>query len=280
MMFSIDSHQHFWRLERGDYDWLTPEFEALHRDFGPADLAPHLDAAGIRKTVLVQAAPTVAETQYLLQLADQNDFIAGVVGWVDMDLGHESVADLIRFAEHDKFLGVRPMIQDVDDPKWMLDPTLEPVFRSLVDLNLRFDALVKPLHLPYLADLLARYPELKVVIDHGAKPDIAAYQWEPWSTAIANIASTTNAFCKLSGLVTETDPGQAIEEIWPYCEHLLENFGANRLMWGSDWPVLNLRSNYEEWHSAIADWLATLPVEDRDAIAGHTAIGFYGLRIS
>lgn len=280
MIFAVDSHQHFWNLHRGDYGWLTPDLKDLYRDFVPADLAPLLAGAGIKKTVLVQAAPTSAETQHLLELAHQYEFIAGVVGWVDMDLGHDVVADLIRLAEDDKFLGIRPMIQDIDDPKWMLNATLEPVFRTLIDLNLRFDALVKPEHLPYLSTLLARYPELKTVIDHGAKPNIGTNEWEPWASQIAAIAKDTGAFCKLSGLVTEADPQQTHDVLWPYCQHLLDQFGAKRLMWGSDWPVVNLKCAYATWHEAFSVWLAPLNDEEKEAILGHTAIEFYRLRMS
>lgn len=280
MMIAIDSHQHFWSLKRGDYDWLTPNLEALYRDFMPSDLAPILNAVGVKKTVLVQATPTLAETQYLLTLADRSDFIAGVVGWVDMDMGCDAIDDLVQLAEHDRFLGVRPMIQDIDDPEWMLRAALDPVFRALIDLDLRFDALVKPLHLPYLSELLTRYPKLRTVIDHGAKPNIAAEEWEPWSREIAKIAKNSSAFCKLSGLVTEADSQQPYDVLWPYCQHLLDQFGAHRLMWGSDWPVLNLRTDYKDWYTEFRSWLAPLDDEERRAILGNAAVNFYGLKLS
>lgn len=271
---------HLWILDRGDYDWLTPDQECLYRDFEPANLAPLIADAGINRTVLVQAAPTIAETLYLLELARQHEFIAGVVGWVDMDLGEDAAEDVIRLVRDDKFLGIRPMIQDIEDPAWMLNLSLGPVFETLIDLDLSFDALVKPAHLPYLSTLLARYPELKTVVDHGAKPNIGAGEWEPWADELAAIAENTNAFCKLSGLVSETRPQQSNEVLWPYCQQLLDQFGARRLMWRSDWPVLNLRCDYATWHDAFLRWLAPLDDDEKGAILGHTAIEFYRLRMS
>ena len=274
----IDSHQHFWRLARKDYGWLTPELTTLYRDFLPEHLAPLLRAANIDATVLVQAAPTVEETAYLLSLAGEEDFIAGVVGWVDMTRGHEAVATLGRLAQNPKFRGIRPMIQEIEDPEWMLDKRLAPVFEALIEGDLCFDALVKPEHLPCLLELLRRYPALKAVIDHGAKPRIAASEWEPWAEDLAHIASGASVCCKLSGLITEAAPEQSDADLRPYFDHLLDLFGPGRLLWGSDWPVLNLAGDYAAWHETCSQWTAELSAAERRGIFGENAIRFYGLK--
>ncbi len=273
----IDSHQHFWRVDRGDYGWLTPALGELYRDYLPDDLRPLLQQTGVQRSILVQAAPTAEETHYMLGLAAANDFIAGVVGWVDMENEHESLMQLEMLTNDKKFLGIRPMIQDIGDPDWMLRPGLDSTFRKLIALDFRFDALVKPEHLTNLLELLKRYPALEVVIDHGAKPNIGASEYEPWAGAMANIARQTNAYCKLSGLITETDTSQSYADVWRYCDHLLDNFGPDRLMWGSDWPVLNLRGSYVDWHTEFANWLSPLSSAERRSILGGTASDFYAL---
>jgi L-fuconolactonase len=272
----IDSHQHFWQLQRGDYDWLTEDLQVLYRDCLPLELADHLRRAGIDKTVLVQAATTVAESEYLLSLADEHDFIAGVVGWIDM-AAPDALAQLDHLAQHPKLLGIRPMIQDIADPLWMLKDELTPVYRELITRGLRFDALVKPQHLDALLELLQRHPDLPVVIDHGAKPDIANEEFAHWADRMQALAQQTQACCKLSGLLTEAGPDAGAEQLAPYVEHLLQCFGPQRLMWGSDWPVLNLASNYPRWLTVTESLLANLEPADQDAIMGGTAIRFYGL---
>lgn len=273
----VDSHQHFWQLERGDYGWLTPELGELYRDYLPGDLDPLLRETGVQRTVLVQAAPTLEETHFMLRIAADSETVAGVVGWVDMENPGECLRSLEELSDVEKFVGVRPMIQDIGDPDWMLRPELDAAFRKAIQLDLRFDALVLPEHLPNLLTLLQRYPELKLVIDHGAKPRIGAYEMEPWASDIARIAEESDAFCKLSGLITETAESQTYADVWPYCNHLLSCFGADRLMWGSDWPVLNLRGNYGDWHAAFSEWLSLLSESERNDVFGGTAVRFYGL---
>lgn len=277
MPLRIDSHQHFWAIERDDYGWLTPALTALYRDHVPEELEPMLVTACIDRTVLVQAAPTLEETRYLLELAERHDFIAGVVGWVDMQGGQASIEILEVLQKHPLFLGVRPMIQDIADPAWMLRPSLDPVFAAVAASGLTFDALVTPIHLPSLLALLQRHRGLRTVIDHGAKPDIAAGQWTPWAAWIDRIAAQTSAFCKLSGLITETGREHSFADVVPYMDHLLACFGVDRLMWGSDWPVLNLRCGYPDWVTATRRWLAPLPTTHREAIEGGNAARFYGL---
>lgn len=273
----VDSHQHFWTIERGDYGWLTPEIGPIYRDYGPADLAPNLVRNAIDRTVLVQAAPSVAETHYLLDLAAANDFIAGVVGWVEMSA--PDAAELIRsIAENSKLLGIRPMIQDIADPDWMLGETLTPAFEAMLECALTFDALVLPQHLENLRRLLNRYPDLKCVIDHGAKPRIAEKLIDEWATDMGRIASETGAFCKLSGLLTEAGARTAIEQIAPYAQIILDTFGPQRTMWGSDWPVLELAGDYDGWFAMANSLTAGLSDSDRAEIFGGTARRFYGIQ--
>ena len=244
----IDAHQHFWSLNRGDYDWLTPNMGPLYRDFLPSDLKPHLDEAGISGTIVVQAAPTVAETEYLLGLAQQYDFIKGVVGWVDM-ADPSAPREVERLREHSKFCGIRPMLQDMPDVNWILRPNLGTVFRTLLANNLTFDALIVPRHLPAILQLVDRYPNLRIVIDHGAKPLIGTTAWQPWADDLARVARCESVFCKLSGLITECTSDQSLEATEPYAQHILNCFGPERVLFGSDWPVCLLKSSYDSWFS-------------------------------
>ena len=272
----IDAHQHFWQLARGDYDWLTADLATLYRDFLPSDLAPLLRRHGIDGTVVVQAATTAAETDFLLALAAREPWILGVVGWVDL-LAADAPAQLAVRAQDPWFKGVRPMLQDIPDVDWMLQPALAPALRALVDHDLAFDALVRPAHLPNLRTLLQRHPDLRVVIDHGAKPDIAGSDLARWREDIACIARETRASCKLSGLVTEAAPGWQAEDIAPVVAHLLEVFGPERLLWGSDWPVLLLAGDHERWCVLTDRLLAGCSVAERAAIMGGNAMRFYRL---
>lgn len=272
----IDSHQHFWQVARGDYGWLTPELEVLYRDFLPRDMQPLLAQSQIAKTVLVQAAPTVAETEYLLALAEQHPFIAAVVGWVDMQAS-DAVEQLQQLASNPYLKSIRPMIQDIEDPQWMLKAELAPVFEYLCQQQLAFDALVKPQHLPHLYSLLQRYPELRVVIDHAAKPDIAAHQFTDWARWMQKLAADSQAYCKISGLLTEAGPGAGYHELKIYVEHLLKHFGCERLMWGSDWPVLNLASDYPSWMQITQRFCSQLSESQQQALMAGTASRFYQL---
>jgi L-fuconolactonase len=273
--FRIDSHQHFWRLDRGDYGWLTPSLEPIYRDYLPADLEPTLTRAGVGSTVLVQAAPTLDETRYLLELGRDHSFIAGVVGWVDFEaeFAAETVAAL---SEDAKLVGLRPMIQDIADDLWMLKPALAPAIETMIDHDLVFDALVLPRHLPALREFVDLYPELRLVVDHGAKPPLRGGDLAPWKRDIATIARETRAVCKLSGLVTEA--GSASPAALAECvDHLVECFGPARLLWGSDWPVCELVCSYEEWYQASEMLLVRLPEGDRQQIYSETARDVYGI---
>ncbi|MTI15201.1 amidohydrolase family protein [Sansalvadorimonas verongulae] len=272
----VDAHQHFWKLERGDYGWLDESLGCLYRDYLPDELKAHLETCGVKKTIVVQAAPTLAETLYLLELTQNLPFVAGVVGWVDMESRHVK-ADLTRLAQHAKFLGIRPMIQDIDDPDWMLKPEFESAFTWLIENERSFDALVKPAHLPNLKIFLARYPDLRVVIDHGAKPCIERGEFEFWAAHMTDIASDSHAYCKISGLLTEAGELGTAEALRPYVNHLLSAFGADRCIWGSDWPVLNLAADYSSWFTMVRELIGGLTEKEQRQVMGETAMKFYGL---
>ncbi len=266
----IDAHQHFWQLARGDYDWLTPELAPLYRDFMPADLMPHLQRNCVDGTILVQAAPTPEETKFLLEVADNTPFVLGVVGWVDF-AAPSATDDIAELAKHPKLVGLRPMIQDIADDNWMLRDDLAPAFETMIRTNLTFG----PQHLSQLRELLSLHPKLRTVIDHAAKPRIADALFDEWANDIAIIAKETGAFCKLSGLLTEAGKDWKASDVDLYVAHLLEHFGPERLLWGSDWPVLTLASDYDSWRELTCD---LIPSErDRTAIFSSSAIDLYRL---
>lgn len=270
----IDSHQHFWQLARGDYGWLTPALKPIHRDFGPADLAPHLAEHDIAATILVQAAPTEAETRFLLDIAAATPFVAGVVGWADFE-APEAPARIAALAADPLLVGLRPMVQDIPDPDWLARPELAPAFAALTRHGLVFDALVKPPQIPALLALLDRETDLPVVVDHGAKPDLTGADLADWRDGIAALAARPNTVCKLSGLVTEAGPDWNDATLAPVFAHLLACFGPQRLLWGSDWPVVTLRAPYGDWLAAATRLTATLPAADRAAIFGGNAARVY-----
>ena len=270
MNLLIDGHQHFWRVERGDYGWLTPDRADLFRDFGPEDLRPILARHGIDRTVLVQAAPTVAETEFLLEIAAATPFVAGVVGWADFEA--PDAADLIaRLAKNPLLIGLRPMVQDIADDDWLLRPELDPALRSLVAHGLVLDALTLPRHLSRLLVVLDRHPDLMVVVDHGSKPPIRERRLDPWRADIAAVAARPNAVCKLSGLVTEAASDWTAAVLRPCVYHLLAVFGPQRLLWGSDWPVVTLAGGYDRWREAALALLSDLDEPERAAILGGNA---------
>jgi L-fuconolactonase len=273
----VDAHHHVWSIARGDYGWLTPELALIYRDFTLADLEPLRDAAGITTTVLVQAAPTVAETKFLLEVAeDSGDVVKGVVGWVDLAAA-DAIPTLSRLARNPLLKSIRPMLQNLPDPAWILRADVGRSLAALPRLGLRFDALVKPPQLPALLSMLEKFPDLAVVIDHAAKPDIGGGMWEPWARSMRMAAANPRVRCKLSGLVAEAGSNWTIDTLRPYFDHLLECFGAQRLMWGSDWPVVNLSGSYQRWYAATVALTSGLTPEERAAIMGGTARKFYGL---
>jgi L-fuconolactonase len=274
-MMLVDAHQHFWSPSRGDYHWMhgNQAVAAIARDILPRHLEPTLKKHAITRTVLVQAAESVEETEYMLGLADATEWIGKVVGWINFeDKSH--LKHLQRFAKHPKFAGVRPMIQDIPDPDWMLREQVQWAYEAIIAHDLTFDALGFPVHLPRFHEIFTRYPKMRAVIDHGMKPVIRNGEFDQWAKAIASIAETTSVYCKLSGLANEAGTDWTPQSLAPYVAHLLKIFGPNRLMWGSDWPVLELAGSYDNW---LATARSLIPHADAPAIFGGTAARFYRL---
>lgn len=272
----IDAHFHSWRLDRGDYGWLTPALGRIHRDVSVDDWRAVSAVHAVQGGVLVQAAPTEAETRYLLALADRHPAVLGVVGWVDL-LATEAPARIAALAQHPRLKGLRPMLQDLVDTDWLLQPALTPALRAMIHHGLVFDALVQPRHLPNLLRFARRWPDLPIVIDHGAKPEIATGQREPWATQMAELARTTHAVCKLSGLLTEAGPAPDPQAVRPWAEWLLQVFGPRRLLFGSDWPVLELAGSYADWWMAVQPLCAGMDAAAREAVLGGNARRVYRL---
>jgi L-fuconolactonase len=281
MAIRVDAHQHYWEPRRGDYAWMPPDDPVLARRYAPADLAPDLVAAGVDCTVLVQAAATVEETEYMLGLADATPSVAAVVGWIDFE-DRDHLRQLGRLKRHPKFVGVRPMIQDVPDVDWMLRDDVQWAYAALVDLDLTFDALGFSRHLANFLTILKRYPRLRAVVDHCMKPQIrhhgtAHQELTFWAEGLGRIAAETGACCKLSGLVTEAEADWREPDLAPYVAAVLRAFGAERVMWGSDWPVCRLRATYAAWHGTARSLCAGLSQDEQAQIFGGTAQRFYRL---
>lgn len=277
----IDAHHHLWKLARADYGWIgernNPAVAPIERDFLLEDYRALAAANGIAGSVVVQAAQTVAETRWLLDEARASrGLIKGVVGWIDMAAAN--APDVLHDLARDPLLrGIRPMLQEIDDIEWVLQSKLDPALRAVIEVDLSFDLLVRPAHLKAALTLLTRHPDLRAIVDHGAKPDIAHGMWQPWADDMRRIASETSAYCKLSGLVTEARPLWKADDLLRYAEHLVECFGVERLVWGSDWPVLLLNADYPGWLAATKLFLAPHSTPDQMAIMNDNAIRFYRL---
>ncbi|MFT6414547.1 MAG: L-fuconolactonase [Glaciecola sp.] len=276
-LMRIDSHHHFWNRKLGYYNWLTEDMGAITSDFSLEGLRSRQKKLSIDKTVLIQAAPDISETKYMLSIAASIDFIVGVVGWVDMQ-DAEAPYHLARLSKNPYFKGIRPMIQDIQDDDWMLNPALDAAFLSLIQLGLCFDALVKPRHLNQLLKLVNRYPDLNIVIDHAAKPDVVGREFVQWVKDIKALAEKPNVYCKLSGLVTEAGFNPNYEGLVPYMRQLMNVFSASRLMWGSDWPVLNLATDYAQWVDVTEAFLSNTSQIEQMQIWSQTATEFYSLQ--
>jgi len=265
----IDSHQHFWQLGRFDYPWMSKG--VLYRDYLPADLAPILKQNQIEKTILVQASNSVAETQWLLELADTNDFIAGVVGWVDL-------TKLDQIPTHRKLKGVRHLVESEPDDDWLIQPSVLAGLRQLSDRGLSYDLLVHTRHLKHVPLVAETCPDLKLVIDHLAKPPIARNEITDWSEAMRPLANYPNIQCKLSGLVTEANwTSWKTDDLRPYVDCALEFFGPDRMMFGSDYPVCLLAATYDRVLDSFQEILKDLNEADREKIFSTNAARFYRL---
>ncbi len=275
----VDSHQHFWDLSRLDYSWMPEDESPLRRDFLPADLRPLIADAGVDRSVIVQAHQSMDETYWLLDLADETDFVAGVVAWVD--LADPNVgATLDKLTERRYFCGVRHLWHDEADLGWVVRPDIVRGLRELAARGIAYDLLSRPPHLPFIPQLLKGVPDLRTVVDHISKPLIAEGEIEPWSTDLARVAENPTVMCKVSGIVTEADhENWTPDDLRPYVERVVELFGYDRLMFGSDWPVCTQAATYGQVVSAYREVLGPLSDTDRDAVFGGNAACFYRLDV-
>ncbi|GAB4566077.1 MAG: amidohydrolase family protein [Anaerolineae bacterium] len=273
----IDSHQHFWRYNAGEYGWISEEMGALRRDFLPVHLKPLLETAGLEGSVAVQARQSLEETAWLLELADQHPWIQGVVGWVDLR-SPEVEAQLERFAAHPKMRGVRHVVQDEPDDRFLLRDDFRRGLRLLSRYGLTYDILIFPRHLTAAIELVQQFPDQPFVLDHIAKPFIKAKVMEPWASQIRHLARYPNVYCKVSGMVTEADWAYwEIDDFRPYLDVVFEAFGAQRIMFGSDWPVCTVAASYCQVADIVHDYTRSLSPDEREAVWGGTAERFYGL---
>jgi L-fuconolactonase len=272
----IDSHQHFWQVGRFDYPWMTPEVAVLCQDYLPRALEPILKRSGVEQTILVQASNSVEETRWLLSLADGKPFIAGVVGWVDLQA--DDVGRRLDEIAHPKFKGVRHLVESEAADDWLARPKVIRGLRELESRQLSYDLLVHTRHLKYAERVAQECPTLRLVVDHMAKPPIASRDMDDWRREIRKLAAYPNVSCKLSGLVTEADHEHwAPSDLKPYVETALEYFGARRMMFGSDWPVCLLAASYDRVLETAQALIADLNTEDRDYVFLENAKEFYRL---
>jgi len=279
MNMIIDAHQHFWQLSRPfNYAWLdAPALAPIRRDFLPEDLAPLIRAAGVERTIFVQTQHNLDENRWVLGLAEQHAFLAGVVGWVDL-ASEECERQVLEFKRHPKFVGIRHITQDEPDDDFMVRTE---VLRGLAVLEahaMPFDLLLYVKHLRHVPTLARRLPALKMVIDHLAKPCIKHRRIDDWLPHFKAAAAYPNIYCKLSGLVTEADWQQwTVDDLRPYVQTAVELFGPERCMFGSDWPVCELAANYLQVYETLRDIVAPLGDDEQALIFGGTAARFYGL---
>ncbi|MCM2451878.1 amidohydrolase family protein [Agrobacterium vitis] len=273
----LDSHQHFWKVERGDYGWLTPDLGTIYRNFLPKDLEPEMRRAGVTRTILVQAAETQAETDFLLTIAAETDFVAGVVGWLDLE-ADDFPTRLKHYRANPDFIGIRPMLQSLADDAYILRPKVIDSLKAIADSGLPFDILTFPRHLPHVIAALKQVPDLKAVVDHISKPDIAKGTLDPWRDHMTEIAGFSQVCCKVSGMVTEAKTDWALEDFRPYVNHVIQCLGPNRLMFGSDWPVCSLAASYGEVANLARTLLSShFCPDDLTLIFETNARRFYGV---
>jgi len=275
MMKIIDSHMHIWQLSANKYSWLTPELTVLYRDYPIEQAQAELSSNGISQAILVQAADNSAETQYLLSIAHQYaQHIVGVIGWLNFD-SNSVLAELHYLAKDKKLCGIRPMLQDIEQHDWILKAAYQATLEKMAELNLVFDALIHPEHLPIIAQLATLHPRLTIVINHCAKPNLTIDDLSNWQQAIQLLAVHKNIYVKFSGLSTECNDELDQEASRVCLQWLLAHFSSQRILWGSDWPVVNINSSYQQWLDFSVTSLIELgltPAQQQDVLSGNTAL--------
>lgn len=276
----IDSHQHFWRYDAVRYTWITEEMARLKRDFLPEDLAQECAANGVDGTISVQAEQSEAETEFLLQLAGENPRVVGVVGWTDLRSPRaEERLEQLSALKSKKLCGFRHIAQSEPDDRFLVSDDFARGVGMLRGFGFTYDILIYPRQLPAAIELASRFPEQKFVVDHLAKPEIKIGRVEPWATQIRVLAQNKNVFCKVSGMVTEADwLGWKPKDLYPYLDLVFEAFGADRLMFGSDWPVCLVAARYGRVKTMVEEYARKFSAEDRQKLFGENAIRFYGLK--
>lgn len=272
----IDAHQHFWSVARGDYGWMSDDLVPLLRDFGPQDLDPLMREAGIERTILVQAAETEAETDFLLDIAERTEFVAGVVGWLDMHDAKFS-ARLSHYLARPKWVGLRPMLQE-HEPDAIRDPGFLSALAEVARRRVPFDILTFPRHLPAMIEAVERTPGLNAVVDHLSKPDMTSGEIGEWGRNMARLASHPTVHCKISGMPTEAGADWSTDRIRPFVRHVADAFGAERLMFGTDWPVCTLAATHAQVVELSRGLLAEIfGPEEMRMIFETNAARFYGI---
>ncbi len=274
----IDSHQHFWEYNTTEYGWIDEMMHLLKSDFLPGDLQTELTKSGYQGSVAVQARQTIEETRWLLELACENDFIKGVVGWVDLRSENKLKRDLDEFCKSKKFVGLRHVLHDEQDDNFMLHDDFLRGLSLLKEYNLTYDLLLFPKHLPIAETLVSMFPGQKFVLDHIAKPLIKERVISPWKEDLKRLADHPNVWCKLSGIVTEADWQNPVsEDFKPYLDAVFDAFGPDRLMIGSDWPVCLLAGKYKDAISITEEYILKMSHVTQEKILGLSCIDFYGL---
>ena len=270
----LDSHQHFWEYDPKRQDWITPEMNRIRRNFRPADLYPLLQDAKMDGCIAVQAEESLRETDFLLDLSDQHEWIMGVVGWSDLK-SDALVETLEKYAENSKLVGFREVLQS-RDPRYMLQDEFIRGIHKIGAQGYSYDILIFPYHLEASLELVKKCPDQRFVIDHLAKPYIKDGEWKEWKKAMTPLAERELVHCKLSGIITEADwKTWTPAELFPYLEITLELFGPSRLMYGSDWPVCLLAGEYERFWQVIEEFTDSLSASEKARIMGETAAEFY-----
>jgi L-fuconolactonase len=274
----IDAHHHLWKYSPAEYGWITPQMPAIRRDFLPAQLEELMHHFGIEGTVAVQARQTLEETSWLLSLAEKHPLIRGVVGWVPLTEGAGVKRHLERFAGNHGLRGVRHVIHDEADPRYILRDDFNAGVRALREFGLRYDILIFERHLPAAIEFVDRHPNQVFVLDHVAKPRIKERIISPWDRNMRELAKRQNVYCKLSGMATEADLERwTPEDLQPYIDVALAAFGPRRLMYGSDWPVLLLAGDYARWFGTVSNAISKLSKAEQERIMGGTAAEAYGI---
>ncbi len=275
----IDSHQHFWIYNSDEYGWISSDMEILRKDYLPDQLKTELTSAGFDGSVAVHARQSLAETQWLLKLADQHSFIKGVIGWVDL-CSPDVEEQLIQFSGNPKLVGIRHVIHDEQDENFMLRKAFLRGIAYLKKFGLTYDILVFPRHLSNTIQLVSQFPEQVFILDHIAKPPIRDQIISPWKEHIEELARFRNVYCKLSGMVSEANvKNWKQEEFNPYLNIVFDAFGTDRLLIGSDWPVCTLAGPYKQIMEVVIDYIRTFPDQDKKKILGENAIRAYDLKL-